>query len=173
LAEESYYSRMVESLSSKGPAFSDSERVLCGALLAGSTSERGLLPCRAVDFTVPLHRAVFVACCVVPPGTENTRLAKIVCALEADGVLGVTADHLLELREAAYGERLEPHIRCVADAGSARRMAQYLEHLAQDLRLGTTTAAQATERLEKKLRGDEKPSVSQARSLIPLRSLKK
>lgn len=164
LWEQSHYHRMLDALSQKGPTATDSERVLLGALLAGEALERDLLPCSAVDFEGGLHRAVFVACCVVEPGEANPRLAKIILAMEADGVMGVTVDELLRLREWCHGERLEPHIRNVAEAGAARRMARYLETMASDIRLGRLSAAEAEQRLNRKL---GKP---QARNLIPLRS---
>lgn len=167
LFEQAHYARMLECLSAKGPTFPDSERVLIGAMLAGDAVERTLLPCRAVDMSVPLHRAVFVACCVVEPGEANPRLAKIILAMEADGVMGVTIDELLRLREWSHGERLEPHIRNVAEAGAARRMARYLETMASEIRLGRLSATEAEQRLNRKL------SNPQARNLIPLRSLKK
>jgi hypothetical protein len=165
LFESACYSRMLDTLSSKGPCYPDSERVLLGALLAGEAVEGSLLPCRAVDFTVPMHRACFIACCVVEPGEANKRLAKIVLAMEADGVCGVSVDELLKLREWCHGERLEPHIRLVAEAGAGRRMARYLEGLAQDIRLGLVTASQAEERLAKKLK---EPECRSEKNVVPL-----
>ena len=150
---------MLEALRPPGPVDYYSERVLIGALLGGETTPGKLYPVRALDFASPLHRAIFWACDAVPGGDPNPRLANIIKLLEADGVLGLrdSIDDLLLAREEHRGERIGEHVRRVSEAGSARRMGEYLEELAQQLRAGGLSSRDAEDRLKKKLWPAEKP----------------
>ena len=161
LREETIHFRLMETVMAKGPSFPESERVLIGTLLAGDSRPGDLLPCVPMDMSIPLHRAVYVGCCAFPAeGNQNTRIAKIVLALEADGHVGVrdSIDTLLEWREYYRGEDVRPHIRAVHAAGCSRRMAQYLERLAEDLRGNRLTTEQAEERLKREIWPEEKTS---------------
>lgn len=158
LAEEACVQRLMETVMARGPVFPESERLLVGSLLAGDSRPGELLPCVAMDMSVPLHRAAFLGCCAFPAeGNQNTRIAKIVLALEADGHVGVrdSIDTLLEWREYYRGEDVRPHIRAVHQAGCSRRMAQYLERLAEDLRGNRITTLQAEASLARKLQEDD------------------
>ena len=151
--EECTVAGLLGFLRNPGPNEYYSERVLIGALLGGKVEPGKLFPVRAVDFSLGLHRAVFVACDAIPRGEPDARLAKIVQLLEADGVLGAreSIDELLTLREDHRGERLGEHIRRVSEAGTARRMAQALEQIVARLRSGELTATQAESLLRKRI----------------------
>lgn len=161
LTTESFHSSIIDAMSAKGPTCPESERVLSGAFLAGHCVERDLSPVRAVDFATPLCRAAFLACCIIESREPVIRLPKALLAMEADGIVGVRMDDLLYLVDACQGHRLERHIAIVHEFGEARRMASYLERVAKDLRTGNVTAAQAEQRLRKKLEPCASPTIRQ------------